>query len=225
MPTMLQRVPRNLGTMTSQDLDRSPTGVALNRRPTPTGLPLAPGAAISSVPGQLPPVTGLQRTPPPAAAAPLDFNGLPPGSFGAQNVANNAGLYQPGSFGDQNARANGTGYRAPQQTERANPLSGDNNVPMESTTTRVPPAPFIQRGTSVPSGRDTIPAPIRDTATIDSDIQQSIDGTQNNLRGGPQPVTGGSGLYRRSFSNPSSAQRYGNFVQRLFGGAGDSAMG
>lgn len=225
MPTMLQRAPRNLGTLTSADLDRSPTGYALNRTPQPTGLPLAPGAAISSVPGQPVARTGLQRTPPPAAVDPLDLNGVAPGSFGAQNAANNAGIYQPGSFGAQNAQANGTGYRAPQQTERANPLSGDNNVPMESTTTPLQRTPFTQRGTSAPSGRDTIPAPIRDTATIDSDISKSMDGTFDNLRGGggQQPATGGGGLYRRSFSNPLAAQKYGAFVQRLFGDSSSAA--
>lgn len=222
MPTMLQRAPRNLGTMTSADLNRTPTGFALNQLPTPTGAPIT-GAGYSAVPGPLAPRTSLRPSPPPIAQP--DFSGVAPGSFGEQNIANNAGIYQPGSFGAQNAQANGTGYRAPQQTERANPLSGDNNVPMESTTTPLQRTPFTQRGASAPSGRDTIPAPIRDTATIDSDISKLMDGTFDNLRGGggQQPATGGSGLYRRSFSNPQSAQRYGAFVSRLFGGAGDTA--
>ena len=42
---------------------------------------------------------------------------------------------------------------SPQQTERANPLSGDNNIPVEGSTTGLR-SPFNMRGNSTPQGQD-----------------------------------------------------------------------
>ena len=143
----------------------------------------APVAAVAPRPVSAPqPLTSLARTPP--VSQPPQTAGLT--GFALSNTLANAGIYQPGSFGESNAAANGTGYHPPQQTERANPLSGDNNYPKEDQTTAVQPAPFVQRGTSVPQGQDV------------------------------RPAVGGSGAFRRSFSNPASASAYSSYVRRLF---------
>ncbi len=85
---------------------------------------------------------------------------------------------------------------APQQTERANPLSGANSPQPEDTDEQINNAHgtgFIQRGRgSVPAGSDALPAASGHTV-------------------------GGTGVYARRFSSPQSAQVYGNFVRRIFG--------
>lgn len=54
--------------------------------------------------------------------------------------------YVPGQFGARSTRP-------PQQTERANPLSGDNNIPAEGSTSGLR-SPFNMRGNSTPQGQD-----------------------------------------------------------------------
>lgn len=80
-----------------------------------------------------------------------------------------------------------------QQTEAANPLTGDRTAQPEGTTTELPSnareAGFIQRGQNVPRGTDAAP-------------------------GG---TVGGSGLYARKFASPQSASAYAGYVKRLFG--------
>lgn len=72
--------------------------------------------------------------------------------------------------------------RAPQQTERANPLTGDNNSVLPGQSVPVARPPFVQRG-GLPRGQDVAPAPIRETMTEDSDINRSMNGTYGRLRG------------------------------------------
>jgi hypothetical protein len=83
---------------------------------------------------------------------------------------------------------------APQQTEAANPLTGDRNGQMEDTTAAIQdPARavgFSSRGGGNPRGTDVMP-------------------------GGAN--TGGTGVYARTFASPSSAQVYDQYVRRLFG--------
>lgn len=136
--------------------------------------------------------TPLTRTPP-------QTDGLD--GFALSNTLANAGIYQPVSFGASNAAANGTGYRPPQQTERANPLSGDNNYPTEGQTTRVQPAPFVQRGSSVPQGQDAMPGE-------DDTVAGSMAGTMKRM--------GGSSLFNRSFANPAAANTYTQYVRKMF---------
>ncbi len=159
---------RNLGTMTSADLNRSvndrgmPLGGAIGQKPSLTGGPVTSGYS--------------EYTPP--AAAPLS------------TVATRAP------------------YNPPQQTERANPLTGDNNIPMESTTTTVARAPFVQRGSALPTGQDAMPAAVKTTLTEDNDIGTAMAGTQNRI--------GGSGAFTRKFNSPTSASAYDSYVKRLF---------
>ncbi len=79
-----------------------------------------------------------------------------------------------------------------QQTESANPLTGDGNAQPGGTTDQVNPGSALgisRRGSSVPSGTDAL----ADSSTI-----------------------GGSGIYARKFSSPKSANLYGDFVKKLF---------
>lgn len=230
MPTLLQRRPPfPQRTMTSADLNRSPNGVALNRVPVPTGAPIDDGA-VSTVPGVSPRTLAFN----PATGAPMPKPGAPnlvtrtppapgafdPGSFGEQNAQASAGIYQPGSFGAANAQANGTGYKPPQQTERANPLVGDSSqVPTGGTQDLAPRQPanqamgFSSRGSAAPAGQDAEPS------TQDK-LESAGAGVQGDLAGQPAPQhVGGTGLYKRTFKNPKSAELYGNFVRDLFGGA------
>lgn len=189
--------PRRLGTFTSQDLNRTPTGSSLMNRPTPSGEPIDYGFSVTSSR----PMTPLRRAAPqPGQSLDQISQDYEPGSFGMQNALANAGIYRPGTFAAQNARANRTGYTPPQQTERANPLSGDNNIPMESTTTVLRRPPFVQRGVTIPRGQDT--SPIRTTRTIDSDISRELN---------PSPI------FRRAFNAPrQNTKAYDDFVDSLY---------
>jgi hypothetical protein len=76
---------------------------------------------------------------------------------------------------------------APQQTEAANPLTGDDTTQPQDTTSAVDPASqagFSSRGAAVPKGADSI---------------------------------GGTGLFQRKFSSPAAASAYDSYVRRLFG--------
>lgn len=80
-----------------------------------------------------------------------------------------------------------------QQTESANPLSGDGNAQPGATSDALKPGMalgVVQRGTSVPRGQDAQPS--------------------SNV--------GGTGLYRRTFTNPKSASIYDQYVRKLFSG-------
>ncbi len=142
---------RNLGTLSSEGLNRpGEYPLSFSAKPRLSQAPLQ-GSAYSEYRPPIP-RTGLTRAPQPQAAP--DIDGMTPGSFEMQNTLNNAGVYEPDTFGAENAEDNDTGYRAPQQTERANPLTGDNNGPMESVTTRV--SPFSQRGNAAPRTQDAM---------------------------------------------------------------------
>lgn len=154
------------------------------------------------------PVSPVSRAPIPNNATP-NFDGL--SGFGLENAMANAGIYQPGSFGAQNAATNGTGYRPPQQTERANPLTGDNNFPLEGQTTAVARAPFIQRGTSLPAGRDAMPAAIRTTETEDGDIGRTMQGIQSRIAGSQ------TNPFARRFGEPSKQNAYNSMLKRVMG--------
>lgn len=164
---------RNLGTMTSADLSRYPTGNVLGQKPPLTGAAFSPqqGGYAEYTPPPLTPATGLARAPSVVAAQPAP-------------------------------------YLPPQQTERANPLSGDNNFPMEGKTTPVIRAPFVQRGAGLPAGTDAAPAAIKDTLTEDNDIGAAMNGTLGRI--------GGTGAFARKFGNPQSASVYDSYVRRLF---------
>lgn len=99
-------------------------------------------------------------------------------------------------------------YNPPPQTERKNPLSGDNNYPLEGQTTAVARAPFIQRGVSLPAGRDALPAPARETLDEDTDIGASMQGTQARLRGTPSP-------FARRFGDASKSNAYQSLLNRV----------
>ncbi len=90
----------------------------------------------------------------------------------------------------------------PPQTERVNPLSGDNSkvVPGQSTSFTPPPTPGY---------------------TNMSPIARMPDFT-----GQPKPLAhvGGEGSYMRQFSNPQSAGIYDSYVKGLFGGANPSPV-
>lgn len=204
--------PRSLGVLNparSRQLDAARFGGVVNGQPqafNPNPMRPAPLMPRPTAAAPMTPQNVLQPVQPP------DLRNVDPNSFQAQNTLANAGVYAPGSFGAQNAAANGTGYRPPQQTERANPLTGDNNIPIESTTTRVA-APFVQRGRSTPSGQDVAPqaAPTNPEETIGGSMQ----GTMNRIGGG-SGFTGGTGKFARSFGSKDSADIYHSYVSRLF---------
>jgi hypothetical protein len=162
MPTVLSRPNRfggrQLGTLTTTGLNRSPNyPLGFGAKPALTDVPVT-DAVSTYTPRPRPAALPVARVNPferDARAALAEYD---PASVGMRNAAANFGIYEPGSFGEQNAIANNTayrgptGYRAPQQTERANPLTGDNDYPMESTTTTVARAPFSMRGSRVPPG-------------------------------------------------------------------------
>lgn len=78
-----------------------------------------------------------------------------------------------------------------QQTESANPLTGDGNAQAGGTTDEIDPGSALglnRRGASTPSGSDAV-------------ADQNV---------------GGSGLYARKFSNPRSASVYQEYVRKLF---------
>lgn len=211
---------RSLGVLNpvrSRALDAQRFGGVVNGQPqafnpNPARPAVAPaGAPVAVAPSLLQPT---QRPQP---------NVADPNSIEGQNTLVNAGIYQPGTAGAANAVANGTGqvYRPPQQTERANPLTGDNNIPMESTSTRVA-APFVQRGKTTPGGQDVAPkAPVvAPLATPTDDVGSATQDTQNKIRSA-STFTGGTGRFARQFGNSTSAGIYHSFVQRLFGDAQD----
>ncbi len=98
-------------------------------------------------------------------------------------------------------------YRPPQQTERANPLTGDNNFPMEGQTVPVARAPFIQRGTSLPAGRDAMPA----AEIEDGDIGRTMQGIQSRIAGSP------ANPFARRFGEPSKQSAYNAMLKRVMG--------
>lgn len=79
-----------------------------------------------------------------------------------------------------------------QQTESANPLTGDGNAQPGGTTDQVNAGSALgisRRGSTVPTGADAV----TDASAI-----------------------GGSGIYARKFASPKSANLYGDFVKKLF---------
>jgi hypothetical protein len=77
-----------------------------------------------------------------------------------------------------------------QQTESANPLTGDGNAQPADTTDELDPASALglnRRGASTPQGTDAVAG-------------------QN---------VGGSGLYARKFNSPKGASIYSDYIKRL----------
>ena len=142
-------------TLTSADLNR--TRQIGQRAPVPTGAPLTYGFTTQAT---RPRVAQPARPVAPVAQPALeDLTG-----FARENAAANAQIYQPGSFGAANAVANNTGrpYTPPQQTERANPLTGDSSRQVPGTTASVR-SPFSMRGSSTPNGDDTVAGSMQGT--------------------------------------------------------------
>lgn len=109
--------------------------------------------------------------------------------------------------------------RGAQQTESANPLTGDTNRAAGGTVQPVNPAQALglnRGGTGVPRGQDAMPTPAAPDQSTTQKLGASMQSTFDNLRGKP---AGGTGLYRRTFSNPKSAGIYDGYVRRLFGDA------
>lgn len=189
MDTFLQRPNRlggrNLGTLRSSGFT-DPTRYGWDQKPiltgdtpqstvstyTPRPLPrLAPGVAPA------PTASILSRT----GADFLSSIGAS-GVSGGRPVGSTGGVIPMGAS-DESAYAKilRPAYNPPQQTERANPLTGANNYPMESTSVVAQRPPFVQRG-GLPTGRDAIPSPIKETITEDEDIGRSMRGTYGRLR-------------------------------------------
>lgn len=127
------------------------------------------------------------------------------------------------------ARTPGAPVTAPttvgaQQTETANPLTGDTNRNAGGTVAPVNPGRamgFSRAGSGVPRGQDAAPmaapAPVASPEqATQQKIGSSMKSTMDNLRG---KTAGGTGLYRRTFTNPQSAGMYDGYVKRLFGDA------
>lgn len=192
-----------------------------------TGLTMVQTAQPSNSSSLPQPVLRTGLTPAPRSV--YDPNAQIPGSFADSNARVNAGIYAAGTFGADNAVANGTGIAvnpntpitspisgmpsapnapravapttvAAQQTESANPLTGDGNQQVQGASAPVDAGAalgFSRKGSSVPSGQDAQP-------------------TSN---------VGGTGLYARTFKSPKSASLYHDYVQRLFSANTGSTTG
>jgi hypothetical protein len=108
--------------------------------------------------------------------------------------------YTPGAYGAAIAS------RPPQQTERANPLTGTNNIPLPGTSVPVR-SPFSQRGAISPAGQDADAM----EAAMDEDVGTSMQGTFDRLRG-TQPQA--RSLFAPRFRQPS--QRQPSYMDRIF---------
>ena len=199
-------------TLTSNDLIR---GRSLGQpRPVPTGAPIDGPAVSTYSPRPMAVATAPAPRPiAPVARAPRveDMAGM--SDLGRESYLANNGIYAPGSVGAMNAQTNGTAYNPPQQTERANPLSGDNNRPMEGQTTAIARPPFIQRGAGIPGGQDA--APVRQTLSQDDDIATSMQGTMDRLRPSVSGADIGSGRYARRFGAPAAQNAYDSLLKRI----------
>ncbi len=171
------RAPRNLGTMFEDDLNRAEDGTTYTNR---TGVRLDQRPSVT---GQRPDSGYTEYTPRPLRIPTAGLAATP-----ATPVASP------------------TTVRA-QQTETANPLSGDTNAAAGGTTQAVNPGMdlgFSRRGIgAAPAGQDSMPT---------SNIGASMQSTFNNLRGKV-------GLSRRQFQNRGSSSPYSSAVRSLFSGA------
>lgn len=184
---ILQRTPpnsyggRNLGTMTSANLSRNPTGVRLDQRPGTSAAPLVDPAVSTvrsvGVPRPAMQASAVTRTPPQM------------GGFG---------------LGPSRVMMDGVTPVPPQQTERANPLTGGNNIPMKTTSVPVS-SPFSQRGGAGAMGQDAAAV----EAAQDENIGNSMQGTFDRLRGAPP-----RSAFAPRFSQP--AQRQPSYLDRIF---------
>ncbi len=152
------------------------------------GAPNAGGAISRSV---APGVTAVQRyAPSPAANMAPDRPNLG-GTMTRGGVTTNV----PGSpAATIAAPVVSSTTTAAQQTESANPLTGDGNDQAPGTTDAVDPGSALglnRRGSSTPQGDDAVQSP-----------------ASSNI--------GGSGLYARKFSNPRSAGVYESYIKKLF---------
>ena len=160
------------------------------------------------------PTTGLARTPP-AQTPPVTSTTI----FGRYNGVNTAGLPKSppalapamkpalppampaplsAALPVRGAPVAGATTQNAQQTESANPLSGDGNAQPSGSTAAIRPGAalgIVQRGSSVPRGQDAQPG----------------------------QHAGGTGLYRRNFATPQSASIYDNYVRKLFADSGSTA--
>ncbi len=187
--------PMQMNSMYDETDDRNAANAARAARPI--------AAARPSAPRPIAPVARAPRV--------EDMAGM--SDLGRESYLANNGIYAPGSVGAMNAQANGTGYNPPQQTERANPLSGDNNRPMEGQTTAIARPPFIQRGAGIPGGQDA--SPVRQTISQDDDIATSMQGTMDRLRPSVSGADVGSGRYARRFGAPAAQNAYDSLLKRI----------
>lgn len=207
--------PRRLGTMTSADLNRGATGSDLSMKPTLTGAPVTSGFAQTTARPSL-----LKKTPPAApVAAATPRSAAPQAPAGPSAAAMK--FLQDGVAPELSplpaAPVNSPTTTGAQQTESANPLTGDGNKQPSGTTAPVNPGQamgFSRSGGSVPRGQDAAPAAVVPEQSTQQKLRSSMSSTMDNLRG---KTAGGAGLYKRSFTNPKSASLYSGYVKRLFG--------
>lgn len=144
--------------------------------------------------------SGLTRVVPPTAAPGLPANGP---SQGAMDYLRGAPApYVPGAIGAQTA----TSYRPPQQTERANPLTGGNNIPLPTTS-----VPFSQRGGASVQGQDAAAMDAADEEDMGTQgrIGSAMQGTFDRLRGAAP-----RSLFSPRFRQPSAPQP--SYLDRIF---------
>lgn len=203
------QTPRRLGTMTSADLNRSPNGSPNGVKPSLTGAPVTSG--YSEYHPQTPSL--LTRTPPTAAPVPASPTNRGPSpaalKFLQDGVPPSAAPLAPVASAPVAAPTTS----AAQQTETANPLSGDTNDSAGGTTQAVDPAMamgFSRRGAGVPRGQDAMPGTGATRAVGDA-----IKGTYANLRGG---ASNANQLSRRQFSDRRAQSAYSGGVRNLFAG-------
>ncbi len=156
-------------------------------RARPDGGTITRGGQTIDVP---PGGTGVRRAPPAAPSVPPPQPALAPALKPALPPTQPAAI-QPALPNNSGTPVASPTTSAAQQTEGANPLTGDGNAQPGGTTDDVDPAKkmgFSQRGSGAPSGQDAAPG-----------------------------NTGGTGLYKRTFANPKSASLYDTYVKKIFG--------
>lgn len=146
------------------------------------------------------------------------------GNIAAGKITPNAGMMQPGSPQTMTPPPPTATTDAAQETESANPLTGtSNDLPMGKTQTLPSSTPatdinhgramgFSSKGQATPAGQDiTTPG-----ATPDADA--AMNGNPGSTPD-TQTFSGGMGAYQRSFSSPTSAAIYHDYVKKIFGSA------
>lgn len=219
--------PADIGTRSATGMTRTPTGATGGMLPQQGNADMASGDQQNAIEMQREQSTAVAQKNPRVAnrMAPLDpiaagTRRADLGTRGDETMPDTQqawrGATQPTSSPPPQVKS------AAQQTESANPLTGDgNSAPTGSTTDVAPPAPAINPGKALgatsrnpavaPQGQDMASAEEKNPNEGENDEDED----DSAPAGGPM---GGTGAYQKAFSSPTSKDAYSQGVRRLFGG-------